>query len=74
MRRRKKMGKLDLQREWDKKNTVSVNFRLMKKGDADVIAWWNAQPRKAEAFRRLVRQQIQAEEAMRWLQENPEKK
>lgn len=61
------------QNEWNKENVKRITIHLMSKGDADVIAWWNAQPKKADAFRRMVRQQIQTEEAVRWLRENPEK-
>lgn len=68
------MGKLNSQRKWDKENTTNISVRLMDKSDAEIIAWWKAQPKKAETFRRMVRQQMQTEEAMRWLQENPEKK
>lgn len=67
------MGKLNSQRKWDKENTTNISVRLMDKSDAEIIAWWKAQPKKAETFRRMVRQQMQTEEAMRWLQENPEK-
>ena len=68
------MGKLNSQRKWDKENTTNISVRLMDKSDAEIIAWWKAQPKKAETFRRMVRQQMQTEEATRWLQENPEKK
>ncbi len=65
------MGKA--QNEWNRENVKRITIHLMGKGDADVIAWWDAQPRKADAFRRMVRQQMQTEEAVRWLRENPEK-
>ena len=68
-----KMGKLDPQRKWNQKHTTNLNIRLMDDSDAEIIAWWKAQPRKAETFRRMVRQQMQTEEAARWLRENPEK-
>lgn len=68
------MGKLDPQRKWNEKHTTNVNIRLMDDSDAEIIAWWKAQPRKAETFRQMVRQQMQTEEAVRWLRENPEKK
>lgn len=67
------MGKFDPQRKWNEKHTTNINIRLMDDSDAEIIAWWKAQPRKAETFRRMVRQQMQTEEAVRWLQENPEK-
>ena len=68
------MGKFDPQRKWNQKHTTNLNIRLMDDSDAEIIAWWKAQPRKAETFRRMVRQQMQTEEAARWLRENPEKK
>lgn len=67
------MGKLDPQRKWNEKHTTNINIRLMDDSDAEIIAWWKAQPKKAETFRRMVRQQMQTEEAVRWLRENPEK-
>ena len=68
-----KMGKFDPQRKWNEKHTTNINVRLMDDSDAEIIAWWKAQPRKAETFRRMVRQQMQTEEAVRWLRENQEK-
>lgn len=67
------MKDLEVQRRWDKEHTTNISIRLMDKSDAEIIAWWKAQPKKAETFRRMVRQQMQTEEAVRWLRENPEK-
>ena len=68
-----KMGKFNPQRKWNENHTTNINIRLMDDSDAEIIAWWRAQPRKAETFRRMARQQMKTEEAVRWLQENPEK-
>lgn len=61
------MGKFNPQRKWNENHTTNINIRLMDDSDAEIIAWWKEQPRKAEAFRRMVRQQMQTKEAVRWL-------
>lgn len=67
------MEKYKPQKKWIKENTTNINIRLMDITDADIIAWWKSQPEKTETFRRMVRQQMQTEEAVQWLRENPEK-
>lgn len=67
------MEKYDPQKRWIKEHTTNINIRLMDTKDAEIIAWWKSQPEKTETFRRMVRQQMLAEEALQWLKENPEK-
>ena len=68
---RKKISETETpQKRWDKKNTAVISIRMMNESDADVLEWWNKQPKKAEAFRRMVRQQIETETAAKLSQEN----
>lgn len=68
---RKKISETETpQQRWDRKNTAYVSIKLMCKSDADILEWWNKQPKKAEAFRRMVRQQIETEKAAKLSQEN----
>lgn len=61
------------QDRWQKKHARVIAVKLFTTKDQEVLEWWDAQPRKADAFRRMVRQQMQTEEAVHWLKENPEK-
>lgn len=43
---------------WDRENTKWINFKLMIKSDADVIAQIQRQPNRTEYLRRLVRDDL----------------
>ena len=48
-------------RKWDTENTKVVSFKLMRQGDADIIAHVEKQPAKADYFRRLIHEDIARE-------------
>lgn len=48
--------------KWNAANTKIVNFRLMTKSDADILAKLDSVPNKAEYLRRLIREDIAREQ------------
>lgn len=45
-------------RKWDAANMKVVNFRLLREGDKDIIEHVEKQSRKADYFRKLIRDDI----------------
>lgn len=43
---------------WDKENMTVISTKLANKRDADLIAWWKAQPDKADLMRSMMRQEM----------------
>ena len=48
--------------EWDKNNTVRINFMMMKSTEADLIEWLQAQPNKNGYIKSLIRADMARQE------------
>ena len=55
------MAKGEVHAAWMRENTVSLNFRLNKNTDADVIEHLDKQENKRGYIKRLIRQDIEAQ-------------
>ncbi len=55
--------KLSPQEKYNKTNTVTVNLRLMKNTEADIIKWLFEQPNKSGYIKSLIRKDMEEQKA-----------
>lgn len=46
---------------WDKENMTTIGIKLANKRDAELIAFWKAQPNKADLFRRMLQKEMEGQ-------------